>query len=134
MVTKYKAIKVSGKKIDEHRHIMQEHLGRKLSRDECVHHINGDPRDNRIENLEVVSRSDHSKSHVTSKQMKRIKRLGKRKGEQHTNSSLTRLQVIEIKQRLDAGETWWKIGKSGDYPVSEWAIKKIAHGINWTHV
>ena len=41
MAYRYKAIKINGIKIDEHRHIMELYLGRKLRSDEAVHHING---------------------------------------------------------------------------------------------
>lgn len=48
-----------------HRIIMEEHLGRPLGEDEFIHHINEDPSDNRIENLEIVSNSEHRKYHTT---------------------------------------------------------------------
>lgn len=51
----------------EHRLIMEQHIGRKLGTDECVHHINGDRADNRLENLELKSRSQHTKDDHASK-------------------------------------------------------------------
>ena len=55
----YKAIRVNGKKVDEHRYIMEQYLGRKLSRDEVVHHKNGEKDDNDVDNLEVMDLSEH---------------------------------------------------------------------------
>jgi len=43
--------------------IMEKHLGRTLTSNEAVHHINGNTLDDRLENLQVVSRSDHTKIH-----------------------------------------------------------------------
>ena len=60
---KYKAIKVNGQKLNEHRYLMEKHLGRKLKRNEVVHHINGNKGDNRIENLMVMNLSEHTKLH-----------------------------------------------------------------------
>lgn len=47
-----------------HRHIMEEHLGRKLTYNEVVHHINGNKKDNRLENLTVMSRGEHARLHL----------------------------------------------------------------------
>lgn len=64
---KYKTIKVDGKYIREHRHIMQVHLGRQLKSWEHVHHINDNSLDNRLENLVVLSNSEHQKIEVKSR-------------------------------------------------------------------
>ena len=60
----YKVLYVEGdKKIKEHINNMEIHIGRKLEKNEVVHHINGNRLDNRIENLKLMTRSEHSSLH-----------------------------------------------------------------------
>lgn len=47
---------VGGRLQNRARHVMEEHLGRRLHADESVHHRNGDVTDDRLANLELRAR------------------------------------------------------------------------------
>jgi len=47
----------------KHRVIYENFLGRKLAKNEILHHKNGDKTDNRIENLELMTRNKHNNLH-----------------------------------------------------------------------
>lgn len=52
------------KYVPEHVLVMEKYLGRYLRLGEIIHHINEDTLDNRIENLEIMTRSKHMKHHL----------------------------------------------------------------------
>lgn len=59
----------------EHIRVMELSIGRRIAPTECVHHVDHDRKNNVLENLRLMSRSEHSKSHraLDSKKFKRDK-------------------------------------------------------------
>lgn len=94
-----------------------------------VNHIDGNPENNRIGNLEWVTRSENLKHAV---------RLGLRtyddslRGEESPVAKLTRRDVIEILQRAGRGETGARIAL--DYDVCESTIRQAIRGDTWKHI
>ena len=75
----YKVLYLEGNKsIKEHIKVMEEFLGRKLNKNECVHHINENKLDNNIENLQLLTRGEHSSLH-RKKEIDEGKKLFKNK-------------------------------------------------------
>lgn len=51
----------------EHRVVAEAMIGRPLGSKEVAHHINGDRRDNRPENLQIMTRAEHAKLHAAAR-------------------------------------------------------------------
>jgi len=59
------------KEIKKHRHIMEQHIGRKLLDNEDVHHIDGNRFNNDISNLQLMTHAEHTNYHNQFKTHKR---------------------------------------------------------------
>ncbi len=51
--------------------VMEEKIGRKLYSNECVHHIDHNKQNNHINNLQLMTRSEHARLHATENILKR---------------------------------------------------------------
>lgn len=103
--------------VREHRLVMEKHLGRYLLPEEQVHHNDGNPENNTIENLRLfASNSEHMAFH----------------GEKLNSVKLSMGQIAEIKRlRLD-GLTLKQIAER--YPVHFATISKILKNPKYDHL
>jgi hypothetical protein len=63
----------SGGYVREHRLVVSKHLGRYLTGDEVVHHIDENKSNNSIENLLVMSSAEHMRHHTKEREFTRDK-------------------------------------------------------------
>jgi len=71
----YKYHKINGKYRAEHRIVVEREIGRTLESYEFIHHLNGIRKDNRIENLTIVTNKTHESGTIRRLLQKRIREL-----------------------------------------------------------
>lgn len=84
-----------------HRWVMEQYLNRRLSRNEHIHHINGNGLDNRVENLILISNSEHGKLHRKLKPLNPKKQIPLKK----FKKLLKNMNGMEIAKFLGIGKS-----------------------------
>jgi hypothetical protein len=74
----YVRISINGKRPYLHRHLMEQKLGRPLNKNEHIHHKDGNPENNDINNLELTSNSEHGKIHYKIRGVDKIGQFTKK--------------------------------------------------------
>jgi hypothetical protein len=105
--------------------VLESFVGPRPSREHHAAHLNGDPGDDRLANLEWVHRKDneaHKKQHGTAPV-----------GEQNPASVLTEEQVLEIR-RLYATGGYTKRDIAQAFGISATHAVALIHGDSWGHL
>ena len=135
MSSEYETKTINGKERPVHILLMEEILGRPLKENEVVHHINGDKRDNRPENLQVLDRRKHTSLHkqgITVSGASLEKMRAAQAGKQSTQRKLTSEQVQDIAVRLTEGATLIELAT--EYGISRKSIAAIRDGKTYRDV
>lgn len=89
-----------------------------------INHRNGDRSDNRLANLEYVTRLENARHAVDV--------LGKRQdGEFNPAAKLTRSQVEEVRRTSGTAPRWWLAAKAREWGVGVRALRDIKAGRKW---
>ena len=135
-MSEYKIKTINGKQIPEHRAVIEELLGIKLDKNQVVHHLNGDKKDNRPENLQVMDWREHSRLHASHMPQlpEKLKKVSEaRKGKPNlTARILTDEQVETIVRSLSEGRSVSSL--AADYQVSNHVIRDIRDGKTYRDV
>jgi len=113
---------------------MEKSHGRKLSRDEIVHHKDHNKLNNTLDNLEIISRSNHANHHYFESGKAILCPLEKKaRGSKNGNAVLNEEQVSIIKVKLlKYEESCREIARR--YGVAVETIKSIQKGQSWKHI
>ena len=126
-MSEYKIKTINGKQIPEHRAVIEELLDIKLNKNQVVHHINGNKKDNRPENLQVMDWREHSRLHASRMAQtpeKRRKISEARKGKPNTLArQLKDDQVEAIVRALSKGASITAL--AAEYGISDHVIRNI---------
>lgn len=121
----YMRVQIAGKDRYIHRLVVSAFKGG-IPEGLQVRHLDGDPSNNRLNNLRVGTQSDNELDK---------RRHGKDpRGSRHGQATLTEADVIEIRQLWDLGLSAKAIKQRLGLTMSESSVHGVATSISWKHV
>ena len=113
------------------RKLVGELLGRSLTRYEVVHHVDGNPQNNNIVNLQLMSLSDHSRFHMTGRVLPNTtkQKLQKQSRNARPGAKLEPADVRQIRKMLQDNIERWLIAYI--FRVHPRAVYDINTGRTW---
>ena len=109
----------------KHRKIAEQILNKKLNTNQVVHHIDGNPKNNALNNLIVISRAQHGRLHQYLKEMRAS--LEKSKDVKDENCWKTLIAQITTTWLETAGVKVLKLSEIGQSAAEASKIDKICH-------
>ena len=129
-MSEYKIRTINGRQIPEHRAVIEDLLGIKLDKNQVVHHINGDKKDNRPENLQVMDWREHSRLHASRMPQlpEKLRKVSEaRKGKPNSKARILKEEQVEaIVRALSEGRSVTSLAE--EYQVSRQVIRDIRDG------
>jgi len=100
----YLRTRINGKEVRLHRYVMEQHLRRKLLPTEIIHHKNGVRIDNRIENMEIVTRAQHRAIHNYGSHHSEATKEKLRNASTGNKNCIGRVLSEETKRKIGEGQ------------------------------
>jgi hypothetical protein len=143
--TSYRSIYVNGRQMFEHRAVMEVHLGRKLTRKEIIHHIDGNGLNNTIDNLELMTQSTHIDRHrriswpideavLLRSEGWSMAKLAKRYGISYQNVRHVFAAKGIDTRNLSWGKYKWDVDKAVSMHISGYSLDAVAKACGATSI
>ena len=119
----------------EHRIVAEEMLGRPLTANEIVHHLDGNRHNNATSNLKVMTQREHMREHglgIPGTAPQHRPWTKRPKGEALSFAKLTSAAILDIRARVAAGEMQKEVGAL--YGIGQPYVSQIVARKRWSHV